>query len=427
MKKIKPPREVSSAVVLGGAVVVTVACLAKFISTKLSLVPGTGKRSLGFDSTATITHPAAPTTVATNIPVFYNLFLRPDADEAETERIRALVTDQLSYLIPDVHYPIYVHSIGGELPIAIPNATLLGRHPNGAQEVVTLQSLWEYCRGHPHEAVVYLHSKGSYHATPQNEHLRTLLTLGALSPECAAYVGGVAIAGGNATAAPGPDAGRAMNERTRPTWRDEKGNWQCNHCSSRFSPFPHPHTPGNMWMAKCSYVATLIEPAAFAGRMKTKHFPRLVRYRKARKFPPYVVGQKRFAAEHWVASRGASLQPCDLYPSKKFLWGYRGIPKNLKRGDISSSSSSSPIFDLQPAPRFRYEVWAGRNGRRISPYLSGLAHRWEEYEILYNETPPLPTSPQSSEIRRDNDTWWGWRMKAWADEALTWNGTSPPS
>ena len=34
----------------------------------------------------------------------------------------------------------------------------------------------------------------------------------------------------------------------------------CNVCSMRMSPIPHPHTPGNMWAARCSYVSNLIDP-----------------------------------------------------------------------------------------------------------------------------------------------------------------------
>lgn len=35
-------------------------------------------------------------------------------------------------------------------------------------------------------------------------------------------------------------------------------------CSSRMSPLPHPHTSGNMWLAKCDYISQLIDPKALS-------------------------------------------------------------------------------------------------------------------------------------------------------------------
>lgn len=90
---------------------------------------------------------------AASIPIFYNLYVRNDADVPRVEKI---VDEQLRKLIEGVHGPVYVNAIGASLPI--PNTTLIGRYEE-ASEMVTLQSLWEYCRNpeHHHQKVVYLH------------------------------------------------------------------------------------------------------------------------------------------------------------------------------------------------------------------------------------------------------------------------------
>jgi hypothetical protein len=87
------------------------------------------------------------------VPVFYNLFI---ADKADAARVKAFVNDQFSFLRPQ-HRPIYVNSIGYH--IELPNTTLL-KHYESESEAVTLQALWEYCKAHQDEIVVYLHSKG---------------------------------------------------------------------------------------------------------------------------------------------------------------------------------------------------------------------------------------------------------------------------
>jgi hypothetical protein len=266
-----------------------------------------------------------------NIPIFYNLYA---ANKSELERVYELAVDQLSNL-QSHHNPIYVHSIGEHLHI--PTTTLLQHHTN-ASELVTLHSLWNYCQRHPNDKVIYLHSKGSFHPSGENDQMRKLLTTGALSDECANL----------------PST--------------------CNVCSYRFSPFPHPHTPGNMWLARCSYVRNLLEPSIFHSDMDAVE-ARLV-------FRPDVhgscVGKGRFAAEHWVHSH-PSVQPCDLYNNSAFFWGYDGLTEYKKED-----------FQLMTAPRYNVDDWP------TGCEYSDMAHRIKEYRLLYNATP-------------DQD-WWGWRF-----------------
>ena len=76
------------------------------------------------------------------------------------------------------------------------------------------------------QVVVDVHSKGSYHPHEFQDQWRDYVTAGALSQEC-----------------------RLMPEH-------------CNMCSSRMSPVPYPHTPGNMWAARCGYISELMDPKA---------------------------------------------------------------------------------------------------------------------------------------------------------------------
>jgi len=46
----------------------------------------------------------------------------------------------------------------------------------GGDEGNTLQALWDYCQIHPTKLVSYIHSKGSFHRTTQNEKTRRLAT-----------------------------------------------------------------------------------------------------------------------------------------------------------------------------------------------------------------------------------------------------------
>jgi hypothetical protein len=134
-----------------------------------------------------------------DIPVFYNLYVNNASDADGIKLVSDIIQEQFSFLKAH-HKPVFVNSIGKEFPI--PNTTLL-KHYEEASEVVTLRSLWQFCLTHNDTNVVYLHSKGSFHPSPQNDHFRRLITLGALSDQCA----------------------------TLPS--------TCNVCSSRFSPFPH--------------------------------------------------------------------------------------------------------------------------------------------------------------------------------------------
>ena len=67
------------------------------------------------------------------IPIFYNLFVKSEAD---IRRVKNLVAEQLA--LARQKHPVFVHSIG--TPMSIPNTTRIAHHKK-ANEGVTLLSL----------------------------------------------------------------------------------------------------------------------------------------------------------------------------------------------------------------------------------------------------------------------------------------------
>mmetsp|Transcript_15471 Transcript_15471/g.38523 ORF Transcript_15471/g.38523 Transcript_15471/m.38523 type:complete len:421 (+) Transcript_15471:66-1328(+) len=295
----------------------------------------------------------------TNIPVFYNLYVSTEGNDedvaaAASEKIRVekLVVDQLKQLDAHVHYPVYVNSIGQQL--SIPGTVQLGHYVEG-QETLTLHSLWNHCQHHRHQQnarVVYLHSKGALHDREENDILRSFVTAGATSPKC-----------------------------TNNLLADK-----CDVCSIRFTPFPHPHVSGNMWSARCQYIAQLPDPFVFADMMETVR-----RVKTARR--DYHVGRRRFAVEHWVHSFPTCL-PCDVYTGN-FTCGYDGARAELDN-DID--------LEWTAAPRFQLEYFRGNKEKdRKIDYWTGLDARIEEYRTLYNQTP--------------SENWWGWKFNTWVQQS----------
>jgi hypothetical protein len=278
----------------------------------------------------------ARTTTATkmSIPIFYNLYV---GDESDSARVMDIVREQFAQLRP-VHGPVRVHSIGHKITLPTSQKIQHVKHHDEASELVTLHSLWEYCKANPFDKVGYLHSKGSFTPSSANTMLRRFLTKGVLSEEC------------------------------------EHMPSSCNVCSSRFSPVPHAHTSGNMWLTRCSYVSQLLDPYEFVGNVEsfmTGGYESLA-----------CDGRNRYAAERWIHSH-PTVAPCDLCPYSNFTWGYGNIP------DIETM----PI-ELAAAPRFNlstYVQWPICPGRGISK-----EQRLEEYEMLYHEVP--------------NSSWWGWKL-----------------
>ncbi|KAL7537731.1 hypothetical protein ACHAWF_005878 [Thalassiosira exigua] len=286
---------------------------------------------------------------SSSIRIFYHLFVKGPEDE---ERGLAIAREQLS-----------AADLGGTHDANV-SVTLVGHRPAGALDLLdgrqnnfsvthyaeggedlTLHALWNYCRSSPSDSsdvVVYLHSKGSFHPREENDRLRRFLTEGALSRECATL----------------PD--------------------DCDVCSSRFSPLPHPHTSGNMWLARCDYVRKLRDPC----HLKAKRLPRVFNSDK------WCVGTGRYFFEHWIHSH-PSVRPCDLYPGEEFVWSYEGIP------DVG--------FDkvLKRAPRFNFDAYLRPMGNACGEDARTKFGNWMMRKWLYSEL------YNATEL---NESWYLWEF-----------------
>ena len=324
--------------------------------------------------------------------IFYNIFIPPDEDP---QRALNLIRQQLALVQQQYnHVPLLYVLIGnGTTAVVDQIQQMCGAHCQHIQyakqgdESLTLQALYEYCQQQPlstanTKLVTYIHDKGSFHPSSNNDKLRTMLTKAAMSDDCQNI--------------------HLLHNQNNISTRPQ----ECNVCSSRFSPVPHFHVPGNMWTAKCDYVRKLLPPKEFVN-----HMNRLVAYvrqnfQKQQQgdeqsqnnpknlFPnitPYQIrlgwplGIKRYAYEHWLGSH-EDLQPCDVYPDPSYQFGYGNLP------GINSTWKPS----LQKAPLLPSV------GHYLSPQMialqAGIYTDWMcgparllEYQFLYgNNAVVLP-------------------------------------
>mmetsp|Transcript_25374 Transcript_25374/g.38788 ORF Transcript_25374/g.38788 Transcript_25374/m.38788 type:complete len:348 (-) Transcript_25374:389-1432(-) len=281
----------------------------------------------------------------TKVQVFYNLFIKGPEDE---ERVKTLVDEQLAYFDPEdsqYHEDILVTSIGH--PLSNFTHGTIREHTDTGSEALTIHAIWEFCKANPHheQKVVYLHSKGSYHDTSGNKRLRPFLTRGALSKECSNL----------------PD--------------------KCNVCSSRMSPIPHPHTPGNMWLARCDYIAKLVDPT-IDFKSEANDYPNQIAYDNPCK------GWGRYFIEHWVHSH-PSVRPCDLYQGNTFFYGYRNVPDETFEPELQMATERFPGGLMQG-------LYNGNICGNIFNGFTEVKDRIWQYDKLYHEKP--------------DESWWGWKF-----------------
>ena len=273
------------------------------------------------------------------IRVFYNIFVQ---DKGWLEFVAKIAKEQMANMIPGWHQ-LLVTSIGydirnSSMMEALPNNTKVLSYHKSGDEKLTLHYIWEYCQNvsdaEAHDTkVVYLHPKGSFHNTTENTGMRQATTVAALSRECANL----------------PDT--------------------CNVCSHRFSPVPFPHTSGNMWLARCSYIKTLVKPNKFESKIN-------VLFRRHRGHN--CKGKRRLAQEHYI-HHGPEVQPCDLMNESWYTWNY------------DDRLSAKFERNLQPAPRFNYtsyiKHWCTDSGIDVRQFL-------EVTNYIYEKIPP--------------QAWYGW-------------------
>lgn len=177
-------------------------------------------------------------TTATNRAVFYNIFV---TKEFEQRTFRLIINNQVRGVqeSPFGMAPLYYNLIGFNSTRFVCRSgmtcTRLRYLPEG-NEVDTLQDMYDYCMERPDHVVAYIHDKGSFNFSPSNSRVRRLATKAALSSAC------YNISEGN---------------------KNNNKSTTCDVCSLNFNIKHHPHTSGNMFAAKCSYIKTLIPPKQF--------------------------------------------------------------------------------------------------------------------------------------------------------------------
>jgi len=300
--------------------------------------------------------------IVSNISIFYNVFV-PDnkskmfantKDPPTEEYALKIIEEQLSYkkvsIVNDA--PLYYMSNGKEinkLPGCGLNCHKIDYSLQG-NELKTLKKLFDFCVANRESKVAYIHNKGSFHPSNENDLLRRLLTKAVFSNECLS-----------------PPKNNICN---------------CNVCSSRFSPLPHFHTPGNMWVAECSYISKLSSPITFGLKMDeaVKSAPKTI-FGDVKKISITHVGRGRFSAEHWVHSH-PDVCPCDVYPGP-YTWGYERLPQCDEWETNLVNAPRFPFLSDYANEEYLLSVLKTKLGAWFS--LEGRLHEWKS---LYGKIPP---------------------------------------
>lgn len=304
------------------------------------------------------------------IPVFYNVYTGPGTGGMKlTQRI---VKEQLAYV--KYFHHLNVLTIGQklqDLDVLCENAGITcnhQKHVDVGSEALTLTALYEHCQKHPLDTVGYLHSKGSFHANGRNEKLRRALTRATLSRQCASM----------------PD--------------------NATSCSYSVMAVPHMHTPGNMWVSRCSYIKKLMSPDKYRARMDS------LKDIYGLKGPDYMVPYGRFAYEHWLHSHPDNI-PYDLYDAPGPTHSYRNTPGN----------DNWPM-QLTAPPRHNLEFSIGRDNAYIKSLCTKypinlwgihLNTRVAEWNAVYKQIPRTDswlwkfyTSPSIAWVTTDFEVPW---------------------
>ena len=305
---------------------------------------------------------AFPRTTA--LIVYYNVFSKNVATAVEIvyEQLTELRAAPIWASVEEVRYSTigkgkmrnHVERICRELNM---RCRRLGSHKTGHEER-TLTPLHAFCTKNPEESVAYLHDKGSFRnvfatqVRARQKRLRQALLRGLGSDGCVA-----AITKGDA----------------------------CDVCSTHFTALPHQHAKGNMWLAKCSYVATLLAPPQFQKSMDT-YWGRLGFMISG---PPHMqgtpwVGTGRYAMEHWVHSH-PSVRPCDV--SEKPLETLHDMIQLSSGGWDSSVATAAPriVAAFPGAGEALDEQHSLRNTRSNKRNYTTIMGEWQ---TLYGEVPP---------------------------------------
>jgi hypothetical protein len=313
------------------------------------------------DSQLTVEHgdraTGPPFVLEEDYAIFYNSYFNPD----DIDHSFSVVNEQMASWRESIYAnaTLYYTNLGvAAQPFPCPddgNCELLLQAETGWEEL-TLDKLQKYCQKYWNHNVVYMHSKGSFHASESNNNLRKQLTQSILSKEC----------------------------------HDGLKNTNCNICSMRFSPLPHWHTPGNMWVARCSYIRKLLAPLGYATTVaKVVTDYGALGYWSSSPID-WSVGSGRYAAEHWVYTH-PEVNPCDVYPDLNFMFGYGfqiGLPLEFSMAprnfshDVVSHYSAYTGNLRNPEMRFSYRLFELGQMYNVSAVGSFMSSWYRDADML---------------------------------------------
>ena len=302
--------------------------------------------------------------------IFYHVYLPSQG----YKRALRIVQEQVEQMSQSIHlgnhtFPttLYLTTIGSK-PLEVGRHSLEQCRTNPAlqcryrqhlaqgDEVVTLQSLYEYCQqAGPDQLVTYIHSKGTYHPKKVNEIWRPHLTQAALHPDCVRHT--------------------------------QEGH--CNVCGLHFYAQWTSFFPGNMFTARCDHVQQLVPPKQFAQRQE-QAVARLLWLRHrgvlvSRLFSDRLdyFGLDRYSMEHWIGSHPA-LKPCDV-ATKPLATFLKGRATNADYGWAVAPRHVGPPADI-PSPEVLHFLHNNATERQKELfYLPGRLRLWN---LLYKAVPP---------------------------------------
>lgn len=321
------------------------------------------------DSMATVAGVADSSSIATDYAhyndtaIFYHIYIADGKHDLAYEIFREQMEQIGSSYVGKIHrgsslLPIYYNSIG--MPI---NATFVDKvcsdnglscrhikHYETGFETLTLQNLWEYCHDNIHHTVIYLPSKGSFHPSEGNNMWRRTLTQQATSEYCVTFKADLL----------------DVNFGHNFTGHNQTDKEECNVCGNGFQVTWGPLFLGNMFSARCSYVAKLVPPNVLEDKANiayTTRHPKVT-------FSTFRLGafskpSGRYVAEHFIGTH-PDIVPCD------------GNGSLLPKGNFPNSSN---LRDM----KFNNVKQMLQNGHHVREWflLGGLLWRWH---VMYNTT-----------------------------------------
>ena len=256
-----------------------------------------------------------------------------------------IVAEQVNYIessgLLDMTQKIHLTYVGPKhQTVQIPTTSekfVIHRHSEG-METLSLKKLYDHCVSNEQDNVFYIHSKGTYHSKPSNEVMRQNLMKGVAS--CL----------------------------------EQDALSRSDVCSWRATPMTHPHMTGNMWAARCSYVAKLLDPSTFKKAMLSASKS------KQSVCQTWVLGCAREADSHWILSHPSVvvsdvLPPTPSDPNQTvFTWGYENVP---------APSSWAPRVETFPRSGLAAHSFLLDNFTYTALHCSEESYRIQEYVSLY--------------------------------------------